>query len=187
MIDPATVERDKYREIWGVDEYRAHSPGMENVERFLSVVKASGSCSVIDLGCGEGRAGLEFFKRGFFVTWLDITDAALAPEVPRHRFIELPVWQLMRLQSYDFGFCCDVMEHVPTEYVMLAFDRILATCDLAYFSIAMRPDMFGQAIGKPLHLTVRDFAWWRDHIASIGRLIEARDLCGDGIFVCRRN
>jgi SAM-dependent methyltransferase len=185
MIDPAVVERDKYNDIWSVPDYvRAESPGVLNVERFLKIVKPKPGYSVVDLGCGSGQAGLMLRDAKLHVTWLDITDAALLPDVPRECFIEAPLWQVSGHR--DYGFCVDVMEHIPTEYVMLTLDRIVRVCATSFFSIALRPDVFGQIIGQPLHLTVRDFIWWRDRLAAIGKLVDARDLCGDGLFVCNR-
>jgi hypothetical protein len=33
---------------------------------------------------------------------------------------------------------------------------------------------------------VQSFAWWRDRIATLGTLTEARDLCGTGLYVVHR-
>jgi hypothetical protein len=33
---------------------------------------------------------------------------------------------------------------------------------------------------------VQSFAWWRDRIATLGNLIEARDLCGTALYVVQR-
>lgn len=183
--DPAAIERVKYDDIWSVPDYqRASSPGVANVERFLAIFRAA-SGSLIDIGCGQGRAGLMLAEHSLEVTWFDITGSALLPAVPRERFICAPVWKLSGF--WDFAFCVDMMEHVPTEYVMLAIDRIVRSCRMAFLSIALRPDVFGQSIGQPLHLTVREFTWWRDRIGSIARLHDARDLCGDGLYICSKS
>jgi 2-polyprenyl-3-methyl-5-hydroxy-6-metoxy-1,4-benzoquinol methylase len=190
VTDVAAQERDKYSEIWGtVAAYRNHSPGLENVERFMSVINPKPGASLIDIGCGEGVAGLAFERHGLAVTYLDITDAGLSPDVDRSRFIEAPLWSRWPkpAMAYDHGFCCDVMEHIPTEYVMLVLDRILSNCRMAWFQIALRPDNFGKAIGQPLHLTVRPFAWWLVRLGTIAKVIEARDLCGDGLYVVERS
>jgi 2-polyprenyl-3-methyl-5-hydroxy-6-metoxy-1,4-benzoquinol methylase len=186
MDTVAVSERAKYEDIWAVPDYReAASPGLVNVDRFLSVVRPAAGSTLVDLGCGSGEAGLKLKEFGLEVWWLDITDAALSPSVSRARFIELPVWGL-HWRHWDYGFCCDVMEHIPTEHVMLTLEHILRRCATTWFSIALRPDVFGQAIGQPLHLTVRDFVWWRDRIATIGNLVDARDLCGDGLYIVER-
>ena len=187
--DGAAQERDKYAEIWTrIPEYRAHSPGLENVDRFVKVMEPDRGATILDIGCGEGVAGLEFRRRGFDVWWLDITDAGLR-NVPRHRFICSPIWKAWGPQPgaggapWDYGFCCDVMEHIPPEFTMLAAARILESCRVAWFQVALRPDEFGAAIGEPLHLTVRPFDWWLVRLAEIGHVLDARDLCGDGLFV----
>jgi hypothetical protein len=186
VMDIVEQERAKYTQLWAeVPEYRAYSPGLENVARFMDIVKPpSLRCSLIDLGCGSGEAGLEFSTIGFDVSWLDITDAGLHEKVPRYRFSEVPLWSRWKPPyGYDYGYCCDVMEHMPPEYVMLVLDRIISACRFAYFTIAFLPDEFGQAIDQPLHLTVQPFRWWLERLRTLGVVLDARDLCGAGLFV----
>lgn len=186
VADGAAQERAKYAEIWSFDEYReANSPGLINVDRFMSVLQPKAGASVVDIGCGSGRAGLELQKRGLEVSWVDLTAAGLNLEVDRGRFTEAPLWSHWG-NGFDYGFCCDVLEHIPTEYTMLALDRIIKSCGTAWLQIALRPDEFGKLIGEPLHLTVRPFAWWLVRLASLGKVVDARDLCGDGLFIVER-
>lgn len=188
VADGAAQERAKYAEIWSLDEYReSHSPGLENVDRFMKVMEPEPGSSVIDIGCGQGRSGLEFQNRGMRAWWLDITDAGLVPEVDRSRFIEAALWATTWGSGHlDYGFCCDVLEHIPPEYSMLCVDRILQHCNKAWLQIAFLPDEFGKLIGEPLHLTVHPYSWWLVRLATLGKVVEARDLCGQGLFVVER-
>jgi hypothetical protein len=52
-----------------------------------------------------------------------------------------------------------------------------------FLSISLMPDQFGKWIGKPLHQSVQTFPEWRDQLAAIGRVIEARDLLHTGIYL----
>jgi hypothetical protein len=187
VVDGAAQERAKYAEIWGFEEYHKYSPGLVNVDRFMAVCKPPSGSSLIDIGCGSGKAGIEFQNKGMAVHWLDITDAGLDHSVNRTRFIEEPLWSenwaCARPMGWDYGFCCDVLEHIPTEYTMLVLDRILSSCRTAWLQIALRPDEFGKMIGEPLHLTVRPYSWWLIRLATLGKVIDARDLCGNGLFV----
>lgn len=188
VSDVMVPERAKYREIWDTSEYQeSWSPGLENVAHFMAVLRPKAGETLVDIGCGAGRAGLDFRKHGLQVMWTDLVNV-LDPEVPKSRFIECPIWDCAwhRPHGFDYGFCCDVMEHVPTEYTMLTIDRIARSCRTTWFVIHFEPDVMGQLIGKPLHLTVQPFTWWRDRIASLGNLVDARDLCGRGLFITKR-
>lgn len=184
------TERAKYSEIWSnVPDYRKYSPGMENVTRFMDIMKPKRNATLLDIGCGTGDAGLEFQNQGLDVRWIDITDAGLNPIIPSQRFIQKSLWGDWRdwKYGYDYGFCCDVMEHIPPEYTMLVIDRIISSCRTAWFQIALVPDHFGATIGQPLHLTVQPFTWWLDHLRCCpGVITEARDLCGQALFVVKR-
>ena len=203
IVDGSAHEREKYSEIWSrFPEYRKHSPGLENVERFLKVMQPKPGATIIDLGCGEGVAGLAFEAAGLNVDFLDITDAGLKPEVAPEQFHRRPLWEpipmrtfatigerdraIMHNRRFDYGFCCDVLEHIPPEYTMLCIRNIVDSCDKAWLQIALRPDEFGQLIGEPLHLTVQPFTWWLTRIATIASVLDARDLCGDGLFIISR-
>jgi len=182
------TERAKYHEIWtDVPDYRKYSPGMENVQRFMDIIKPERNSTLIDIGCGTGEAGLEFVEQGLIVTWLDITDAGLSEKISHHHFIESALWMNWNKRlEFDYGFCCDVMEHIPTEYSMLVIDRILSSCQTAWFQIALVPDQFGAAIGQPLHLTVKPFGWWLERLKLAGDVIDARDLCGQALYVVQK-
>jgi SAM-dependent methyltransferase len=189
IADAAAQERAKYQEMWSVEAYRtADSPGEFHVPSFLHVVNPYPHTSIIDIGCGAGRAGLDFAAKGFKVRWLDLTDAALDPRVDRDRFIESPIWskQWADEYSFDYGYCSDVLEHIPPEYTMLSIERILTACETSWFLVANRPDQFGAHIGKTLHLTVQPYGWWLERIGSLGNVTDARDLCGASLFVVTR-
>jgi len=189
ITDVAKQERDKYNEIWTkVPEYRLNSPGKNNVERFMREMEPDYNSSVIDLGAGACAAGKELEANGLNVWHLDITDAAKPEDVPAHRFIVSPLWSQWHPPSdvgevFDYGFCCDVMEHIPTEYTMLCLDRIITECRVSWIQIALVEDGMGAAIGETLHLTVRPFDWWLVRLATIGKVLDARDLLETGLYV----
>lgn len=186
--DGAKQERDKYQEIWEkVPEYRSYSPGKENVERFMKVINPKLGSRLIDLGCGEGVAGLEFEKLGLDVWYLDITKAAKKEEIRDNRFMVSPLWgDWRKFPQFDYGFCCDVLEHIPQEYTMLCLDKILENCRISWLQISLIEDSFGKVLGQPLHLTVRSFDWWLIRLGTLGKVIEARDLLDTGLYVVKR-
>lgn len=182
--------------MWSVNEYHSYSPGQQNVERFLGELQPKAGSSLVDIGCGSGGAGLALKKAGLDVWWVDITDQPLLPEVDRARFINKPLWEdwhkmprtkdgnLLKYK-YDYGFCCDVMEHIPPEFVMLTLNNILRFCDVTWLVICNQPDNLGSMIGQTLHTALYPYTWWRDRISMLGTVEDARDLCGLSLFVVR--
>jgi hypothetical protein len=84
----------------------------------------------------------------------------------------------------DWVYCCDVMEHLPLPFTMLAVSRMLDVAENGVFlSIYLEPDVFGAMIGKPLHQSVQSFVQWRNQLAAIGRVVECRDLGNVGIYM----
>ncbi len=73
----ARTERRKYEECWAHDDYRKYSPGESVLPIFKSIARRRGT--LVDIGCGTGRAGQHLADAGFDVTLLDF--ARNAPEV----------------------------------------------------------------------------------------------------------
>ena len=157
-------ERNKYRKMWDQEEYRGFSPGEHIVGIAHSMFKKYGSVgSLIDFGCGTGRASDRFKQLGYEVTMVDFASNAV--EVEGIDFIESCLWSLPSHLKADNGFCSDVMEHIPTEMVGRTLDCIhKATTDLMLFQIALTPDSCGQLIGETLHLTIWSESQWRKEL-----------------------
>jgi hypothetical protein len=136
---------------------------------------------VIDFGCGGGEGGKALKELyGLEPTFFDLRNYAdLSP------FIQGSLWHRIprRNPTWDYGYCCDVMEHLPKQFTMLAVSNMLHACTKGvFFTISFLPDNFGKVIGEPLHLTVEIFQWWRDNLRELGEVIEARDIIGEGVF-----
>jgi len=146
------------------------------VPLFRQMVRKRGS--LVDIGCGTGRAGAKLSTEGWTVTYMDFVHTT--KETP---FIKQNLWTRWNPnQEWDYGYCADVMEHIPPDKVDAVLKNITAHCHKTFFAINFGPDHFGQVVGEPLHLTVQPFTWWRDKIKALGDLREARDLIGMGAF-----
>jgi SAM-dependent methyltransferase len=187
------AERKTYEEMWGIDAYATHSPGAQMLPLFLDMAGIPDAKrfpgTVLDAGCGAGKGALALAERGFAVTLCDITDARL-PEVAAARtlrFHEQCLWHDLRpVGTFDYVYCCDVLEHLPPQFTMLAIDQMLRVSRRGVFlSICLVPDSFGIWAGKALHQTVQPYIWWRDSLATLGTVVESRDLLNDAVFLVR--
>lgn len=174
MDDLTKIERDKYLAVWQRDEYRRVSPGMFETIRAWTVCGLKPGDSLIDFGSGPCRATKWFKERGLHVTAIDFApNAREFMDVP---FVEACLWDdtlPIRVEQADWGFCTDVMEHIPTEKVRYVVANIAKmTANGCYLRIATRPDKMGmRLIKKPLHMTVESPVWWcsqfQNHFASV--------------------
>lgn len=162
MIDAtAELERDKYERMWTHDAYRgdhATAHAAAAIARF----RPSPGDSFIDFGAGAGYASAHLQAAGYGVLAIDIAPNAMAPEIARRvPLLVGNLWDVPVGITADWGFCCDVMEHIPPDRIddVLRFVR-RSTRHSTYFSISLRPDGCGQLIGQPLHLTVHQQPWW---------------------------
>lgn len=173
-----------YTDVWAAAPgYGDHAPGEHHVSFFLEMTQAV-SGSVLDAGCGSGKGALALAARGFDVRLCDLTAEGLTPEARVLPFATTCLWH--DLPTADYVYCCDVLEHIPPEYTMLACRNLLAAARQAVFlSISLVPDQFGAWVGQSLHVSVQAFTWWRDRLADLGELVECRDLGATGVYVVR--
>lgn len=163
------TEKDKYRLMWSVEEYRNCSPGEACVDQIMKQLKPEGL--VIDFGCGTGRASIALARLGLPVFMVDFADNCRDEEAMAFPFLEWDLSKPMPCAS-EYGICCDVMEHVPTEQVDAVLTNILTASRKVFFQISTVPDGFGEMIGKSLHLTVKPASWWADKFEALGFEIE---------------
>jgi len=178
MDDLAAIERDKYMRVWERPEYRKVSPGQLECKRAWECFDPQPNERLIDYGSGPARATWWFAQQGLDAVGVDI--AANAAETDAN-VIEACLWDLPAdLAPVEYAYCCDVMEHIPTDKVDAVICEIKArTTKAGYFRIATRPDVMGPRIlGRPLHLTVWDADKWRRRFETYWRTVDVVENTG---------
>lgn len=174
------TEQEKYERAWSDPRYRTTAPGAHYVKAFFEHAKPWEGDTLIDFGAGSGAAAFMLHKMAKLnVTAMDFAANALnedirerlAPDAdPYFKFVQhdLSVWPYPTSLA-QYGFCTDVMEHVPPEQVPGVLKNILRAARRVFFSIATEPDKASEWMGLdyPLHLTVRDAAWWKTQFESL--------------------
>lgn len=170
-------ERQKYQRMWARPDYHAWSPGEHAAQTFLKGCAWTAGDTVIDLGCGTGRAGRELANAGLQVRLLDICRDGL--EVEDLPFTEACLWDMPPgMRPYDWIFSVDVLEHLPTEYIGPALDQMAGlTIKGGYLQIALFEEYCGKAINERLHLTIQPQAWWEERIAQRWTILHGEDGC----------
>lgn len=182
-------EAAKYAQAWHLGGYADNSPGANFVDLFFRIAQPRPSQTILDIGAGAGAASAKLSERGLRVNAFDLTDEAWSIDVPLRTgsiWRDLPRSFIGEAGSFDFGYCCDVMEHIPPQFVALSISEMLKSCRRVFYSISFKRDVHGDAMRDRLHLTIESFTWWRDTFRELGTLLEARDIIGDGVFYLER-
>ena len=175
----ALDERTKYEIMWSMPEYRnCGSPGAVSAEEFVRIASPKLGQTVLDLGCGPGRGGQEVKRlSGCDVIYVDFARNCYAPQP----FVACDL-SSDGLPKGDFGFCCDVMEHIPPEQVDQTLANICKSAPHVFFRIALLDDIKGVLIGHRLHLSVHPADWWFQELRKHGRILHFTDY--DHCAVC---
>jgi len=168
-VKKVLTEQQKYEKMWTVKDYREVSPGELAGNTFTSVVKPKKGEDVIDFGCGTGRGSLWLGAMGGMnVTMLDFASNCLDDDLAtacktqpdKYKFIQHDLMDKPTVNA-RYGYCTDVMEHIPTEDVDKVLLNILGAAQSVFFRISTGPDVMGpKYLDQPLHLTVKDYSWW---------------------------
>lgn len=165
-------EKTKYEIMWTMPEYReCGSPGEISAEDFIRIANPKPADTVLDLGCGPGRGGQAVRRlSGCRIIYVDIAQNSAAPDP----FVVLDMSK-DELPKADFGYCCDVMEHIPPEQVESVIANICRAVPMAFFRISLLDDIKGVLIGHKLHLSVHSASWWLEVLKKFGEVVMMHD------------
>jgi len=157
MIELHKKEKAKYDRMHQIAGY-SPGPGLSYVSNALRYIKQGDS--IIDFGCGTGDAAQAFIDLGHDVHAVDISAKGLHHELGE-KYFQSSLHDLPKeLPPAKWGFCVDVMEHVPTPWVELVLSQMSVRVENCFFSICGAPDSWGAKISDVLHLTVMPGDWW---------------------------
>lgn len=180
-------EREKYEQIWSHDSYRKFSPGENLVDYAFKKMGMEKLDALVDFGCGTGRS-IKKFERDYDMLCLGIDHANnCIDEGLKVSFKKACLWEPIKLYAnYKWGYCTDVMEHIPTEKVMDVIKNISQNVKRGcFFNIATRDDSMGSLIGKKLHLTIANAGAWKDLLQKhFSKVVLDRETEGEAIFLC---
>jgi len=165
-------EELKYESAW--------KSGKENNSRTALpfaefVAKTNFAGAMLDLGCGNGLVVSYLHSKGFNIRGVDITLAGLdtkyisynnetipVSKAGRELFVKAPLWEMpFGNDEFDLTFSCDVLEHIPPEYVENVLKEICRiTKTTTYHIIATFED-------RDFHPTVQPIEWWREQFSKV--------------------
>lgn len=172
LVEEQLSEEEKYRKMWELPAYRDMSPGELCAAKFVDLVKPKPTYRIIDYGCGTGRGSLKL--REFTeceVVQVDFVDNSRDEAAQDFLFYKCDLTEKIPVLG-DYGFCTDVMEHIPPENVDAVITNILDSSPLVFFQISTIPDNMGALIGQQLHLTVKPHEWWKSKFEDMGYSVE---------------
>jgi 2-polyprenyl-3-methyl-5-hydroxy-6-metoxy-1,4-benzoquinol methylase len=190
-------EAELYETMWGVPAYSTFSPGATYAPIFLDLTgdRLCFGHKVLDAGCGSGKGALALhaMRDDLDIRLCDLTPEGLVEDARAFPFYRAVLWQSLKGigpyvhgGKYDWVYCTDVLEHIPTPFTMLVVSRLMEVArEGVFISVSLMPDSFGVWVGKPLHQTVQSFVQWRDQFAELADVEEARDLLGTGVYLLR--
>lgn len=163
-------ERAKYVTMWNSPTYRKMAPGEQHIENAEKLLGMKPGDTVIDFGCGTGRGAQALQDNGYKVTAVDFAPNCLDEGITVP-FVQGCLWDLPDIRA-DWGYCTDVMEHIPTEKVGDVLRNISERVKGCYFAISTRDDSLGWIAGKKLHLSILMPEQWQQLLGAFWKHID---------------
>ena len=182
-------ERRKYERVWMENNYRHSSPGVRNVNRIIDALDLQPSMSFIDFGSGGGVT-LNTLRGLGFLRGIGVDIAPNANIISHLPVIISPIHEMPLVTGIDAGYCVDVMEHIPEEWVFRTLAKIATNAPEVYFRIALFEDSYGETLGVgKLHMTVKSPEWWLDQLRKPFLRVELQEAGEPNILavLCNRN
>lgn len=163
-------EREKYERLWTIPEYRQLAPGEHCVDAFLAAAKPAEGARVLDYGSGTGRAALLLHLAGLQVTMIDFAHNCRDVGAAHLPFLQHDLTEPLSLRG-EYGFCTDVMEHIPPDDVRRVLAHLFEATPAVFFAIDTKPDLCGAMINQQLHLTLMPHEEWRTLLSEFGTVV----------------
>lgn len=171
--DEQLSEKEKYLRMWSMLSYRQDSPAERIVDTILEQLQPTGR--IVDFGCGTGRAAARITAKGHDVLLADFAPNCRDDEAAELPFVEIDLAEPMPIRE-QFGYCIDVMEHIPPAQVDAVIHNIMGSAAKVFFQISTVPDRMGTIIGAHLHLTVEPHGWWRRKFNELGYFVAWQEM-----------
>jgi len=127
--------------------------------------------NVIDIGCGRGKLIVKLDGRYEKYTGIDVAKnqiEKMKQQYPRHEFQFMNMCDMpFEDDTFDYGFCIDVLEHIPPEFAKLAVQEMQRVCKNLVVNISCRLAFHKDQTGRNLHLTVMPPKWWSDQFDPV--------------------
>jgi 2-polyprenyl-3-methyl-5-hydroxy-6-metoxy-1,4-benzoquinol methylase len=150
------AEREKYQKMWAREEYRQVAPGEDVAQVFLQQARPKHGSEVIDFGSGTGRGALMIaLFGGCKVHMLDFADNCLDEDVrnalkTQAHALQFTLHDLNKPVPFSapYGYCTDVLEHIPPEYVDRVLLNVLRSAQHVFFQISCEDDVCGSSLAS---------------------------------------
>jgi SAM-dependent methyltransferase len=169
------TEQQKYEDMWEHRAYAERSPGSVVAYKFLDKARPKAGDTILDIGCGSGKASIVLQDAGLQVTAVDFAKNCLDPWVrDRVDFLQHDVTKPFPVKA-KWAFSADLLEHIPEEDVESALRNILDSAEVAFLQISCVHETWGELIGETLHLTVKPPEWWKQKVESLDATVLWRE------------
>lgn len=173
--DLETSEREKYEAVWAHAPYREQSDGEPACAWAVRTMACQEGDTIIDWGCGKGICTDLLQRMGLKATGFDIApnclDHDLAKIIP---LVVGTMWNPPAGLAAMYGFCTDVLEHIPPEHLKSVLDVLVARSSIACFiQLDTFPDLSGPRMKPPrtLHLSLHSPQWWKRELEARWRVV----------------
>ena len=178
---PLEAEKIKYDLSYSGSNYVNYSHSSDCAEKIAKLGQ-----NILEVGCGDGRGVRKLVEMGRNAEGCDIsTNVKKYWDGIEHLCIGgVTAWDLpYGDNSFDVISACDVMEHIPPNFLFEVMDEFARVASKLFLKIAFAPS--GEKIKGRIepHLSIYPPTYWKDFLIENGWDV---DWDGGQIFICNK-
>ena len=147
-----------FEKIWNDPKNREYSPAEYKVGMIEKALKLKKGNTVLDVGCGTGRAAKELQEKGYSVTGIDIASNCLDYDSAHSFFfINSSAGDFRKTRRYNGVYAINTLECLEKDELNRFLRTISKTTNKFVCSISEHPVVID---GEEIHKTVMPPFWW---------------------------
>lgn len=177
-VEKGSHYQELYDAVWRNPNYHGFHMSDVVMPDILKFCRSKKVQTVLDVGCGPGRAVQQLLSEGYDARGFDCSGIAVSQAMQRigddAPIVRADLPEIPFDGRFDLALATEVMEHIDGKTVNKTLRNLRKQCKYAIITVPHNCAGFKGPHFEELHETVRDRKWWEAKLGTVGKVLSAK-------------